>query len=397
MKTRQDKLKEIILSLHDGVSLDKVIEEFKKHFDSVTTKEITEMEQALIRDEGITVDQIQSLCDVHAAVFEGSIEDIHRLEDYAEKEGHPAEVFLAENRKIEQLIKEEINPHLGKDDKTSILMLRIAYDRLAQIDKHYTRKENLLFPKLEKVGITAPPKVMWGVDDEIRNEIREIIQLLAKPEPNMKDINEKINHNITRIIDMIFKEDNILMPMVLDHMTHFDWILVDASSDEIGYFLERPSKSWILEDENEELPEEALNIAKGIVPMDAGELSFAEVNAILNTVPFDMTYVDKNGHVKYFSQGKTRIFHRPLTVVGRHVSMCHPPQSVHMVESIIEDLRSGKKDYEDFWIDFKDMFVYIRYFAVRDKEGNFLGTLEVSQDIKPIKMLEGQKRLREDS
>lgn len=139
MNKRQAKLKEIILSLHEGVSLDKAILEFKKHFDSVTTKEITEMEQALIQDEGITVDQIQNLCDVHAAVFEGSIEDIHKLEGYAEKEGHPAEVFLSENRRIEKLIAEEINPYIGSDDKTSILMLRIAYDRLAQIDKHYPR------------------------------------------------------------------------------------------------------------------------------------------------------------------------------------------------------------------------------------------------------------------
>lgn len=214
MSKRQDKLKEIILSLHDGVSLYDAIAEFKKHFDSVTTKEITDMEQALMRDEGITASQIQNLCDVHAAVFEGSIEDIHSLEGFLEKEGHPAEVFLKENRMVEQLIEEEIKPYLNKEDKTSILMLRIGYDRLSQIDKHYTRKENLLFPKLERVGITAPPQVMWGVDDEIRDEIREIVQLLNKPNPDMTKANKLIEFNIQRIIDMIFKEDNILMPMV---------------------------------------------------------------------------------------------------------------------------------------------------------------------------------------
>lgn len=145
------------------------------------------------------------------------------------------------------------------------------------------------------------------------------------------------------------------------------------------------------DDEQKEIEKE---LTKGLIPMDAGTLSYEEANAIFNTLPLDMTFVDKNGHVKYFTQGKTRIFHRPKIVIGRHVTMCHPPQSVHMVEEIIEDLRSGKKDYEDFWIDFKDMFVYIRYFAIRSPEGEFLGTLEVTQDIKPLKMIEGQKRLR---
>lgn len=255
------------------------------------------MEQVLIKDHGITADQIQNLF-FHAAVFEGSIEDIHKLDGYLEKEGHPAEFFLKENRIIEKLIEEEISPYLDKEDKTSILMLRIGYDRLSQIDNHYTRKENLFFPKLERVGITAPPKVMWGVDDEIRDEIREIVQTLNKPNPNMEDVNKKIKHNLNRVIDMIFKEDNILMPMVIEHMSHFDWILVDSSSDEIGCFLERPSKSWILDDEEDAKNENIKEFSKGIVPMDAGSLSFEEVNSIFNTLPLDMTFVDKNGHVK---------------------------------------------------------------------------------------------------
>ncbi len=387
---RRKKLKEIILSLHDGDSFEKAKAEFKKHFDDVTTKEITEMEQELLK-EGITINDIQRLCDVHAAVFEGSISDIHKLEDHDSIPGHPVNVFLDENRRIEKFIEEEINPYLEQEGKTSLLMLRVAYDRLKEIDNHYTRKEMLFFPKLEKSGITAPPKVMWGVDDEIRAEIKEIIDDLASPDQDEAKIKNKIRHNVEKIIDMIFKEDNILMPLVLDHLTFFDWVLVDSSSEEIGYFLEKPKHSWKQVDESEK--ETDLTHQEGEVPFDAGVLTFEQVNQILNTIPFDMTFIDHEGYVKYFTQGKERIFERPKTVIGRHVNMCHPPQSVHVVEEIVESFRSGRKDFEDFWIPLKDKFILIRYFAVRSKEGEYLGTLELSQDIKPIQEIKGQKRL----
>jgi DUF438 domain-containing protein len=177
-------------------------------------------------------------------------------------------------------------------------------------------------------------------------------------------------------------------------MTFFDWVLVDSSSEEMGYFLEKPTESWKQETKSEpETIQPFTPKTEGEVPFDAGSLTFEQVNQMLNTLPFDMTFVDHEGHVKYFTQGKERIFDRPKTIIGRHVSMCHPPQSVHVVEEIVESFRSGKKDNEDFWIKLKDMFVYIRYFAVRSKDGKFLGTLEITQNIKPIRELVGEKRL----
>jgi len=124
-------------------------------------------------------------------------------------------------------------------------------------------------------------------------------------------------------------------------------------------------------------------------------LDAEQINAILNTLPLDMTFVDKDGYVKYFTQGKERIFERPKTVIGRHVTLCHPPQSVHVVEEIIESFKSGEKDHEDFYIHMKDMYVLIRYYAVRDKERNYLGTLEITEDINPIQAISGEKRLIE--
>ncbi len=387
---RQAKLKEIILSLHNGATFEQAKAEFSKHFENVTTHEISKMEQALLQDGSVTVNEIQSLCDVHAAVFGGKISDIHKLNDHSNIPGHPVNVFTNENRRIEQLIDEEIRPHLSVTGRTSLLMLRIAYDRLWEIDKHYKRKEMLFFPRLEKAGITAPPKVMWGVDDEIRAEIKAIISDLASKTVDEAAVKAKIEHNITRVKDMIFKEDNILMPLLLDHMKFFDWVLVDSSTPEIGYFLEAPKETWTKANDEESTENK---VKEGEVPFNAGSLTFTEVNALLNTVPFDMTFIDKDGHVKYFTQGKERIFDRPKTVLGRHVNMCHPPQSVDLVEQIVNSFKDGSKDSEDFWLPLGDKFVYIRYFAVRDADGNYLGTLETTQDIKPIQAISGSKRL----
>jgi len=394
INNRQQKLKEIIRGLHSGTSLDEAKALFKANFDEVTTAEISQMEQALIK-EGMQVDEIQKLCDVHAAVFEGSISDIHSFGDHTKIKGHPVQVFFEENARIEKLISEEIEPYLAQSGKTAELMLRVGYDRLKEIHHHYARKEYLMFPKLEKNGITAPPKVMWGVDDEIRAEIKEIIRQLGEIDHDEAHVRKLIQANILRVRDMVFKENNILMPLLLENMNFFDWVIVDSSSEEIGWFLEKPKESWKQErpkDINEPVPPKVESTV-GSVPFDAGSLTFEEVNHMLNVLPFDMTFVDKDGFVKYFTQGKERIFDRPKTIIGRHVSMCHPPASVHIVEEIVESFRSGRKDNEDFWIKLKDMFVYIRYFAVRDKDNNYLGTLEITQNIKPIRDLEGEKRL----
>ncbi|MFA5542560.1 MAG: DUF438 domain-containing protein [Bacilli bacterium] len=388
---RQELLKSIIKKIHDGMPVEEAKVEFKKHFKEVSTDEIMKMEQALIK-EGMTIEEVQKLCDVHASVFEGSISDIHKTKDISKELGHPLQVFVEENDKIEQLISEEIEPYLVQVGKSAVLMLRVGIDRLSQIHNHYARKEYLFFPNLEKKGITAPPKVMWGVDDEIRADLKEIQNMLNSIDLDEELVKSKIKGLIIRIRDMIIKENNILVPMLLENLKYFEWILIDASSDEIGYFLEKPKYYWKKEKPTEE-EEKVSELLSGKVVLPSGTLEIEELDAMLNSLALDITFVDKDGHVKYFSQGKERIFDRPLTILGRHVSMCHPPASVHVVEEIIESFRSGKKDNEDFWIRIKDQFVYIRYFAVRSKTNEYLGTLEVTQNIKPITELVGEKRL----
>lgn len=392
INNRQEQLKKLIKQIHNGLSLEKAKVQFKEEFGTVTTEEITSMEHSLI-EEGMPLEEVQGLCDVHAAVFEGSISDIHKAKDITDIPGHPSAVLREENKRIQQLLDEEIKPYINQLDKTSLLMLTIGFERLSEIGNHYSRKENLLFPGLEKRGVTSIPKVMWGVDNQIRSSIKEIISTFRQDGFNHKELTYLVKVTITKIEDMIMKEDNILLPLLSDTLSLYDWILADEGSDEIGYFLEAPKVRWNNVDKDPIIKEEQENLDK--IGFDAGFLSQIEVNAILNTVPFDMTFIDAEGHVKYFTQGKERIFDRPKTIIGRHVNMCHPPQSVHVVDEIVNSFKSNKKDHEDFWIDFNKMFVHIRYYAVRDENGTYLGTLEVTQDIKPIRDLTGEKRLVE--
>lgn len=394
-KQRQKVLKELILELHDGKSVDDVKDRFADVIEGITATEISAMETELVK-EGMPIEEIQRLCDVHAAVFKGSIEDIHKPTEMEETPGHPIFNFKLENRAIENLINNSILPAL-KDfeaDESKIDVLLNRFSKLLDIDKHYSRKENLVFPYLEKYNITAPPQVMWGVDDEIREAIKDTIQEIKNKNKDL--IIDKVKETINNINEMIFKEENILFPMTLDTLTVDEWYEIAQSEKEIGYTIVSPRGKWFPEEL--ELKEEAIHVDNkklndNHVEFDAGMLLPEEINAILNTLPVDITFVDKNGQVKYFTQGKERIFHRPKTVLGREVSNCHPPASVHIVEDIVADLQSGKKDVEDFWIKMNDKYVLIRYFAVRNSKGEYLGTMEFSQDIAPIQAIEGEKRL----
>lgn len=423
---RQAQLKALIKRLHDGETVDEVKADFDALTLGVSPTEIAEMEQALV-NEGMPVSEIQRLCDVHAAVFKGSIEEIHREDGLGIEgfdEGHPIHTFKKENRMIEALIENEIMVHLSRytelPNQERKQMLLDSLKKLLTIDKHYKRKENLIFPFMEKYDITAPPQVMWGVDDEIREKIKMLIELMSNEEVNIPLINEKIRLTMENVTEMIFKEEEIMFPMILDKFSISEWVEIEKASAEIGYTLLTDVKGWkpLIESiepmVNEKRPDNVegdsprgttidLNAdviinriqkdSHTYIPFDAGGLTALEANAILNTIPVDMTFVGADDKVKYFTQGKERIFDRPLTIIGREVKNCHPPKSVHIVEQIVEELKSGRKDHEDFWIRLGDQFVYIRYFAVRSKDGTFLGTLEVSQNINPITELEGEKRL----
>jgi len=387
---RKEVIKQVIKELHDGKSVDEVKQKFEEAFAGVSATEISEAEQALIT-EGLPVSEVQRLCDVHSAVFKGSIEEIHRETDPSKIPGHPANVIILENREIEKIIENKIMIYLEKlSDKNAIESLSEGFQELLKIDIHYSKKENLLFPYMEKYGITAPPKVMWGVDDEIRDDLKIIASDLSYGVIN-DEIKKNIEEVIKRVNEMIFKEENIMLPMLLDVMTQDEWKKVAEDSGEIGHML-RWVPEWKPEIEaKEEIKEEMSEPGSIILP--TGVLKVNELVNMLNTLPLDITFVGKDDTVKYFSQSSERIFPRTKTIIGRNVSNCHPPASVHIVEGIVEDLKAGKKEHEDFWIKMGDKYVYIRYFAVRDEKGEYMGVLEVTQNIKPIQEITGEKRL----
>jgi uncharacterized protein len=397
---RQKILKELIGELHQGKSVEEVQGRFHELVEGISTKEISEMEAALIK-EGMPVEEIQRLCDVHAAVFKGSIEDIHHPE---KAPGHPIHTFKRENEAVTKYIYENVKKNIedlrDSDTKENRLKLIENFNILWDLDKHYSRKENLVFPYLEKYGVTAPPKVMWGVDDEIRLSMKEAKAMLNDDTETKEDVIKKIEEVVTKIQEMIFKEENILFPLCLDTLSEDEWKVVYDETDSIGYCITEPAGKWNPLKANVEAKEEGEKLAtedsKDYIKFDTGILEAKEISAIFDTLPIDITFVDKDGLVKYFSNSSERVFARTKAIIGRRVANCHPPASVHIVEKIVEDLMSGKKDHEDFWIKMKDLYVFIRYFAVRDDKGEFLGVLEVTQNIKPIQEITGEKRLASD-
>lgn len=391
---RQEILKEIIKDLHMGRSVEDVRSELEKAVGTISIEEISQLEQALMEEEGIPVEEVQRLCSVHTAIFKGSIEEIHRSQKPEDQPGHPVHTFKLENKEIDMLVNFKIQLHFDRfkteDSSANVFKLIEDLNLLLDLDKHYSRKENLLFPFLEKYGIFGPTKVMWGVDDRIREAIKTAKQILTNyTDQDHQTAVNSVEFVIREVSEMIFKEENILFPMALQHLTEDEWIKIAHESDEIGYCLTSPAVEW--KPERKALASNAMS--EGFIRMETGFLSIEQLELMLNHLPVDITFIDQDDVVRYFSHGKERIFIRTKAVIGRTVQNCHPPKSVHMVEEILQDFKSGKKDSEDFWIKFKDKYVYIRYFAVRDAKGTYMGTLEFTQNIAPIKEIDGEKRI----
>lgn len=386
---RKQALKEIIAQLHQGKGVEEVKGHFEEVFGGVSAEEIAQAEQALIQG-GLPVEEVQRLCDVHAAVFKGSIEEIHAAHDPSDIPGHPVHTLKAENRALEKLM-DQIREALALEDGAE--KVAQGLETLAQLDSHYAKKENLLFPYMERYGITAPPKVMWGVDDEIRAQRKAAAQQVGK-DPQWKKAVEAL---LVKVKEMIFKEENIMIPMLAENLTQEEWKRIAEETGELGYCLIDPPPVWSPQEGGGQETAQAPQAQGGQVILPTGVLKVEELTRMLDMLPLDITFVDKDDTVKYFSQGAERVFPRTKAVIGRKVSNCHPPASVHIVEKLVEDFKAGRKEHEDFWIKMGDKYILIRYFAVRSEQGEYLGVLEVTQNIKPIQEITGEKRLVSDA
>ncbi|TVQ87822.1 MAG: DUF438 domain-containing protein [Bacteroidetes bacterium] len=397
-EARKAKLKELILKLHKGESEASVKQELVESLSQIPYGEVVEVEQELI-SEGLPEEEVLKLCDVHASVLRGHV-DLSGTQEVPE--GHPVDVMLKENQEVRKVIEEArkliqvIRMSSPDQFPKDLITLRGLFNSLYDVDKHYLRKEYLLFPFLEQEGITGPPKVMWGKHDEIREQLKGCIEIL-QTENMTKDeflaTSEIIfKPTLAAVDDMTLKEEEILFPMSLDKLTDQQWLEISQQSLEFGFCLYDPQVTWKpagMEDTSlQDLQRNA-----GQIQLPTGNLKLEELLAILNTLPIDMTFVDKDDKVKYFSQAADRIFQRNRAILNRDVRHCHPPASSHIVDKIIEDFKSGKQSRAPFWIQMGGKFVHIEYFALRDEKGEYLGTLEVSNDVARYRGLTGEQRI----
>jgi DUF438 domain-containing protein len=377
---RIDTMKEIIKDLHAGKDVESQKKKFGELIKDVAPWEIAQMEQRLIA-EGMPETEIKSLCDVHVKVFQEALE--HQTVPGLPA-GHPVHTLMLENRACEGILKEaEAIKDFSKEKEKLLDIL----DRLGQLNKHFVRKENQLFPILEAKGITGPSKVMWALHDDIRGFIKDV----RKRATDNKMEQVAITALVKMISDMIYKEEHILFPMALETLSEEEWVKVRKGEEEVGYAWIKPETEWKASAES--FQQSLLAEKIGSLNLDTGQLTPDQVNLMLTHLPVDISFVNEQDEVAYYSASPERIFPRSPGVIGRKVQNCHPPKSMGLVQKILDAFREGKKDVADFWIQMHGKFLLIRYFAVRDSDGKYRGCLEVSQDITAIRKLEGQKRL----
>ncbi len=395
---RKNILKQLLLRLHDGENPDVLRKQLIEVLRNIPYNEVVEVEQELISTNALTDQEILEFCDLHTAVLDGSI-DLGGAKTVAA--GHPVDTFKKENValkaeivKIKELFKKI--PQL-EDSRLPgyILQLRTIFNNFFDVDKHYKRKEYLIFPFLEKHLITGPPKVMWGKHDEIRELLKNAIEALQSPiatAQELSSISELVLAPAVEMLDgMIMKEEEILFPMALDTLTEQEWYEVYKETPEFGYCLVDPDDVWEPTDVKIEKQE---YINADAIRLSSGAFNLEELEALFIHLPIDITFVDKNDKVRFFSHSPNRVFERNRSIIGRDVRMCHPPGSVHVVEQIVGDFKSGKENKAVFWMsNFMGRFIYIEYSAVRSPEGEYLGVVEVTQDITQMRKLEGDQRL----
>jgi len=396
---RKEIMKDIILKLHEGLSSEAAKERFENEVGTVSSAEIAEIEQGLIND-GLSPDEIKKFCNVHALLFKAALEKVPEQDT---SPSHPVFLFKLENREVEKLvasIKELTYKPDGEDISSLKKNLEELLLKLKQVEIHYERKEQLLFPYLENAGFMGPSKVMWGKDNEIRDLFKKTITGLIEVNnlsqiPSYKE--DSLDSLLEEVTGMIFKEENILFPTALEKLEAENWVEILRESDEIGYvFIQKPEETVVLEKHLKDSLLEETMIQDNVITLPTGNISPTELMYLFNTLPVDITFVGADDTVKYFSASPERIFNRTKAIIGRKVQNCHPPQSVDMVEKIIASFKDGSKDSYDFWLTIQGKFIYIRYFALRDNANQYLGTFEIAQDVTHIRKLEGENRLGDE-
>lgn len=415
---RLQMLKSIIRRLHAGEPPEQVKEQLRTLVRQVDANEIAAMEQQLIA-EGMPVEEIMGMCDLHhqvtAELLAAPAADVPA--------GHPVDTLRRENRALEERIERlrgllaglAARPAQEAVPEADGLAIRALFNDLMDVEKHYRRKENLVFPFLERHGIAGPSKVMWGKHDEARALLKAFAAALpaaGAPAGDWRSVAEgSARAALSAVEEMIAKEENILIPMTLERFTPEEWGEIYRHSPEVGWCLVDPRGGYVPPPSTGGIPDYAraggpgaagapgaampghlpAGEAGGMV-LPTGSLDATQLKALFDALPVDVTFVDAEDRVRFYSEGK-RVFVRTPAIIGRLVEHCHPPKSVDTVKRILDDFRGGRQSTAEFWIEMKGRFIHIRYYALRDPGGAYLGTLEVTQDATEIRALQGERRL----
>ena len=387
-QSRTEMLKSYLQLLNNGESLEAVREDFAKNFDGVDSAEIMQAEQEMMK-EGTLLTEVQKLCDVHSALFHGNTlnekiskavntvaspgfreqhdgwvetahQNIDRATELRDINGHPLQTLYAENDALMAVLSE----------KTS---LSEKLTKAREVAIHYAKKGDLLFPHLKvKYGIFGPSEVMWTVDDEIRDEMSRLVRQADDSDEWAANVEAVLK----RAAEMVYKEDNILFPLCAANFTDEEWQQIYRDSKQFAVCLGVEPKRW----EEAEQYEQPQPTYEDEVRMPGGHLTIEQLTAMLNTIPLEISFVDADNINRYFNEGP-KVFKRPQMAIDREVFSCHPPKIEPMVRAIINDFRSGKRDQVPVWTEKNGRSMLITYMAVRDKQGQYVGTMEIVQDM----------------
>lgn len=374
-----DLLKQYLLRLSKGESLEAVQKDFREKFESVDASEIMKAEQSLM-ESGVPYHEVQKLCDIHSALFHGATSneindekirpsDIKDVGELIETKGHPLATFTAENKKLEKYLKEFLN---GLENKTVDRELLV---RIREVSLHYAKKGDLLYPLLKtKYNISGPSSVMWSVDDEIRDELGRLFKIEKEDNQWIDDMKAVI----TRMQEMIYKEENILFPICAENFSEEDWINIYIDSKGYENCLDIIPESF----DKAEMVRREFDDIEGEIVLPGGHFTKEQLIALLDTMPMEITFVDDNDINRFFNDNDSpKAFKRPLMAIDRDVFSCHPPKIEPMVREIITGFKNGSRDEVAIWMKKNDKDMLVKYMAVRDKNKKYLGTMEIVQDM----------------
>jgi len=388
---RLEALEQIIRDLHEGLPLEEARRRFEQMFRDVDASEIAAMEQELIR-KGLPVEEIQRLCDVHVGVFRAAL-DQHAAPSVPP--GHPLHTYLADNRKLRawanELAKFARQLSSNSHDEDAWNSASQILKQLAGVENHYVRKENQLFPALERHGITGPSQVMWGVHNDIRAHLRATrTSLDQRDAASFVPLATQLARDI---VEMVYKEEKILFPMTLEVLSDAEWVEIRRGEDRVGYAIAAPAAPWPPTPNEAPPPPPTTPATDGKWSLETGVLTPTSLSLIFRALPCEITYVDEHDTVCFYSEGTAQVFPRSPGIIGRKVQHCHPPKSLPIVEEILREFRSGRQNVAEFWIQYHGRFVFIQYVALRDERHEYRGCLEIVQDITRLRELQGERRL----